>query len=425
MMIDDSVLEKFQNAAFDYFLMRTNPENGLLPDTSREGSPASIAGVGFGLSCYPAAIERGWITCDEAIKRTLSTMRFFWNGPPGGTFKSIGHRGFCYHFLDIKTGRRAWKCELSFIDTALLLAGMMVAATYFTGRAKEEVEIRDLVDKFYRRIEWDWALNNGDTLAMSWKPKEGFAPWRWQGYDEGLIMYILGLASPTHPLKPENYKARASSYEWRKLYDIEVLYAGPLFIHQFSHAWIDFRGIHDEFMHCHDHDCDYFENSRRATLIQQKYAIENRRGFKGYGEHCWGLSAGDGPWGTMIKAGRKQYTGLGYAARGAPDGPEDGTLMPSAALSSLPFMPEQSLNAILHIQKTYPDVIQNYHIPSGFNPSLVDKNNRIWISDGYYALDQGIIMLMIENYRSGFIWDLMKKNPYIQGGLHKAGFKDG
>ncbi|MEO6870592.1 MAG: glucoamylase family protein, partial [Chthoniobacterales bacterium] len=342
-------------------------------------------------------------------------------GPPGATFHTIGHRGFCYHFLEMKTGRRAWECEVSFIDTTLLLAGMLVAASYFGKRTKEEKEIRSLVQAFYERIEWTWALNGGETLAMAWKPGKGFASDRWKGYNEGLLLYLLGLASPTHPLPPESYHAFTATYKWRALYGKEFLYAGPLFIHHFPHAWIDFRGIRDRFMR--EHDCDYFENSRRAALIQRQYAIENKRGFKGYGKNCWGLNAGDGPSNRIVKVGNKRYPTLGYAARGVPDGPDDGTLMPSAAVASLPFAPEISMAAFRHFLQEYPGVVLNYHMPSGFNPSLRDKKGEMWISDGYYALDQGIMVLMLENFRSQLVWNLLRKNRYIVKGLRRAGFE--
>jgi len=420
---DEDLLDHMQRTAFDYFLLRTNPENGLVADTSRVGSPASIACVGFALSSYPAAVERGWITRAEAVKRTLTTMRFFWHGPAGSTFNTIGHRGFCYHFLDMKTGKRAWECELSFIDTALLLAGMLAASSYYTKRNKAENEIRKLVDKFYRRIEWTWALNKGDTLALAWSPGSGFLPYRWQGYNEGLILYILGLASPTHPLADKDYEVWASGYEWRKLYKTSFLYGGPLLMHHFSHAWIDFRGIQDSFMR--RKNCDYFENTRRATVIQRAYAIENKRGFEGYDKNCWGLSAGDGPSNQIIKVKNKRYQGLGYAARGVPDGPDDGTLSAAGVIASLPFAPDLTLKAIHHICHTYPAVIQNHHVAGGFNPTLKDKQGKIWISDAYYGLDQGIIMLMIENYRSQGMWKLMRKNAYVSKGLAKAGFKGG
>ncbi len=419
----ESDLDHLQRAAFDYFLLRANPANGLIPDTSRLGSPASIAAVGFALSAYPGAVERGWITRTEARQRSLATLRFFVQGPADATFEAIGHRGFCYHFLDVQTGHRAWECEVSFIDTALLLAGMFVAGTYFGEKTKDETELRALVDQFYRRIEWTWALNGGATLALSWKPGEGFAPNRWNGYNEGLILYLLGLASPTYPLTPADYEAWAGSYEWRTLYGISFLFAGPLFVHHFSHAWIDFRGIRDRFMR--EHRSDYFENTCRATQVQRQYAIDNPRGFAGYGPDCWGLSAGDGPCNRYVQGAHKRYRALGYAARGVPWGPDDGTLMPSAAISSLPFAPGLARQAFRHLRRVYPRVLLNYHLPSGFNPSLRDRDGGMWISDGYYGLDQGIMTLMIENHRSQLIWKLLRENRHVRKGLRRAGFEGG
>ncbi len=420
---DESILDHLQRAAFDYFLLRANPHNGLVADTSRVGSPASIAAVGFALSSFPGAVERGWITRGEALKRSLATLRFFVEGPPDATFESIGHRGFCYHFLDLKTGHRACKCEVSFIDTALLLAGMLVASGYFKGKTEEEKELRDLVERFYRRIEWTWALNGGAALALAWKPGQGFAQDRWQGYNEGILLYLLGLASPTYPLARENYQAWTATYEWRTLYGKSFLYAGPLFTHHFPQTWIDFRGLQDEFMR--EHKSDYFENTRRAAFIQREYAMENKRGFSGYGANCWGLSAGDGPSNRIVKVGKKRYRTLGYAARGVPDGPDDGTLMPSAAVASLPFAPTWAMKTFRHLMKTYPRVILNYHMPSGFNPTLLDDKGEMWISDGYYALDQGMMVLMIENFRTELIWELLRQNRYIVKGLRCAGFTGG
>ena len=417
------MLDRLQNAAFDFFLLCANPRTGLVADTSREGSPSSIAGTGFALSVYPVGVERGWMTRRAAVERTLNTMRFFCDGPADGGFDAIGHRGFCYHFLDMHSGKRAWDSELSMIDTALLVAGMFTAASYFTGDDKNERAIRRLVEKFYRRVEWDWALNGGRTFALGWLPDSGFIPQRWDGYNEGLIMYILGLGSPTHRLAPDDYRAWGETYECRTEYGIHYLFAAPLFIHHFSHAWIDFRGIHDMFMR--ERKLDYFENSRRAALVQRHYAIDNPQGFTGYGADVWGLSAGDGPSDRWVTAKRRRHMTLGYAARGAPGGPDDGTLMPSATIASLPFTPVQTMKSLRHIRRTWPDVIQNDHVPSGFNPSLLDKNGDMWISDGYYALDQGIMLMMIENHRSNFFWRLLRGNKHIVHGLQRAGFKGG
>jgi hypothetical protein len=422
-MNDELFLDYIQRAAFDYFILLNNAENGLIPDTSKQGAPASIAAVGFALSSYPIGVERGWITRSEAVRRTLKTLRFFCAGPTDSTFEDMGHKGFCYHFLDMHTGKRTWECEVSFIDTALLLAGILTAASYFDRDNWLEAKIRRLADTFYRRIEWTWALNDGKTLSLAWKPEEGFSPYKWEGYNEGLILYLLGLGSPTFPLCAKDYDTWTSSYPWHNFYGIEYIHASPLFIHQFSHAWIDFRGIQDGYMR--EHGSDYFENSRRAVLIQQKYAIENKKQFTGYSKDCWGFSACDGPLNISYPAGSAHYDGRGYAARGAPDGLDDGTIAPSSLVASLPFAPEITLSALRHINSTYPDIFKNHRITSSFNPTVLMPDNSVWTAGGYYGIDQGIMILMIENYRSGLIWKLMRKSPYLRAGLQKAGFKGG
>ena len=289
----DRELEELQRLTFDYFLKETNPENGLVPDSTRQGAPCSIAPTGFALAAYPVGVERGFITRDDAIRRTLTSLRFFWNSPHGPEPDATGYKGFYYHFLDMKTGRRVFDCELSTIDSTFVIAGALTAAEYFNRDTKDEREIRNLAMSLYLRADWQWAQNGEDTVTHGWTPEHGFIKYRWDGYNEALILYVLGLASPTHPLPKESYHAWTSTYEWRSLYGYEFLYAGPLFIHQLSHMWIDFRGIQDEYMR--HRGIDYFENSRRATYIQQQYAIHNPRDFKGYGEFIWGLTASDGP----------------------------------------------------------------------------------------------------------------------------------
>jgi hypothetical protein len=286
-------LEELQRVTFDYFLKETNPENGLVPDSTRPGAPCSIAPTGFALSAYPVGVERGFIKRDDGIRRTLTTLRFFWNSQQGPEPDATGYKGFYYHFLDMKTGRRTLNCELSTIDSTYVIAGALTAAEYFNRDTEEEREMRNLARALYRRADWNWAQNGGNTVTHGWTPERGFIKYRWEGYCEALILYVLGLASPTHPLPEESYRAWTSTYDWRKLYGYEFLYAGPLFIHQLSHMWIDFRGIQDEYMR--QRGIDYFENSRRATYIQQQYAIHNPKGFKGYGEFIWGLTASDGP----------------------------------------------------------------------------------------------------------------------------------
>ena len=234
--------------------------------------------IGFALTAYTIGVERGFITRAEAIERTLTTLRFFRDSEQSEEADATGYKGFYYHFLYMDTGRRAWESELSTIDSTFLLAGMLASAAYFDGDAPEEREIRSLAEELYARADWQWALNAGETVSMGWKPECGFLPYRWEGYNEALILYVLALASPTHPIPAESYKAQTRTYCWKHLYGQEFLYAGPLFIHQLSHMWIDFRGIQDEFMR--EKGIDYFENSRRATYAQQQYAIRNPLGLQ-------------------------------------------------------------------------------------------------------------------------------------------------
>ena len=413
-------LEDLQRATFGYFLKEANPANGLVPDNTREDSPCSITAVGLALASYPVAVERGCLSRDQAAERALTTLRFLWESPQGREADATGYRGFFYHFLDMATGRRARKCELSTIDTTFLLAGALTAAAYFD----REPEIGRLADSLYRRVDWQWALNSGPTVSHGWKPERGFLRYRWQGYSEALLLYVLGLASPSSPLPEKSYQAWTKAYKWKKLYGQEFLYAGPLFIHQLSHIWIDFRGIADTYMQ--EKGIDYFENSRRATLAQQQYAIRNPRGFVGYNENCWGFTASDGPGPATLLVDGVERRFYDYRARGAPFGPDDGTLAPWAVVASLPFAPEVVLPTIRYMEKHYPDMLSELGFKCSFNSTFRrSSSDRGWRSRGYYGLDQGPIVLMIENHLSGLIWGLMRRCPYIVTGLEAAGFSGG
>ncbi|WP_192183832.1 glucoamylase family protein [Mesorhizobium amorphae] len=423
--LNDELLSNTQRLSFDYFLNEANPANGLVADRNTPGSPASIAAVGLALSAYPVGVERGFMTRAAAVARTLATLRFFWNAPHGPEPDATGYNGFYYHFLDMKTGRRVWKCELSTVDTALLLAGMLAAGAYFDGDDEAELEIRRLADALYRRADWRWAQNGGATVTHGWRPEKGFLRYRWQGYDEAVILYVLGLGSPTYPLPPESYAAWLSTYKWKTIYGRELVYAGPLFVHQFSHVWIDFRGIRDAFMR--NHGSDYFENSRQATHLQRDYAIRNPKGFSGYGETCWGITASDGPGPTKRQktvVGRRFYS---YLARGAPFGPDDGTLSPWAAITSLPFAPEIVLPALRHFHEIDLHEGNPYGFTASFNPTIAAADGRScgWVSPDHVGINQGPIALMIENYRSDFLWRLMRRVPAIAAGLRRAGFSGG
>jgi hypothetical protein len=416
---DEQLLDRLQGAAFSYFLEHADPVTGLVADTSRPGSPSSIAVVGFALSCYPIGVERGWIARPDAARRTLKVLRFFLNSQQNAEADATGYKGFYYHFLDLQTGRRVWNCELSLIDTTLLLAGILTAAAYFT--AADETEIRELAEGFYRRIDWRWAQNGGDTVAQGWKPECGFLNAGWEGYSEATIVYVLGLASPTFALSPGSFGGWTSTYQWENIFGYDFLYAGPLFIHLFSHAWIDFRGIQDAFMR--EKGSDYFENSRRAVSIQREYAARNPHGFVGYGPNFWGISAGDGPGNEILRESGRDRRFFGYTDRGVPFGRDDGTLVPWGMLAALPFSPPSGLTAVRHMIDRYSNICVGDRMSSGFNPSLIDQSG--WISQGHYGLDQGIVVMMIENYRSGLIWRLMRACPPIATGLRRAGFEGG
>ncbi len=421
---DELLLDGLQRAAFGYFVQAVSPANGLVADTSREGSPVSIAVVGFALAAYPAAVERGWMTRADAVARSLAALRFFHGSDQSGSPQATGYKGFYYHFLDPRTGARVWRSELSMIDTALLIAGALTASMYFRADTPEETEVRELVDVLYRRIDWRWAQGGLVTIRQGWKPECGFLHYGWEGYSEAIVLYVLALGSPTHPPEGACYHAWTATYQWENLYGHDVLYAGPLFVHQFSHAWIDLRDVRDPFMR--EKRSDYFENSRRATYVQREYARRNPRQFAGYGDNCWGLTAGDGPTSELPGAARgPRRRLLGYTARGVPYGPDDGTLSCGAVLASLPFAPEIVLPAVRTMIGRYPEMLAGQQLASGFNPSLAGPDGRAWVSPGHYGLDQGLVVMMIENYRTQLIWRLMRDCPHVSSGLRRAGFRGG
>jgi hypothetical protein len=422
----EAELEILQRESFSYFVHETNPDNGLVIDKTAPNWPASIAAIGFALAAYAAGTERGFMSRAVAVQRTLSTLRFFWSSRQGPEPDATGYQGFYYHFLDMRTGRRAWKCELSTVDTAFLLAGMLTARSYFDADTMEEHEIRTLADALYRRANWQWAQNHGATLTHGWTPEGGFLPYRWEGYDEALLLYVLALGSPTYPLPSSSYDAWSSTYQWEHCFGYDYLYAGSLFTHQLSHIWIDFRGIQDVFMR--DKGTDYFENSRRATYVQQQYAISNPLKFYGYGSCCWGITASDGPGPDTIKVDGVERRFFGYLARAVPHGPDDGTIAPWAVVASLPFAPEIVLPAIDHfIHRLKLKEFNPYGFKATFNATYPGKTGSAcgWVSPWHYGLNQGPIVLMIENYRSGLFWRLTRNCSYICSGLRRAGFTGG
>lgn len=418
------LFDTLQQGAIRYFMDNVNPDNGLVTDSTWEGAPASIAAAGLALASYPVGVERGIITRADAVERTLTTLRFFNDSAQGPEPDTTGYKGFYYHFLDMRNGQRVWECELSTIDTACLIMGMLTSTIYFNQNVAGEREIRMLADVLYRRVDWQWALNGGATVSHGWRPESGFLKYRWEGLDETLFLYILGLGSPLHPLPKESYSAWTFTFQWKKLYGYEFVYAAPLFIHQFPHVWLDFRGIQDDYMR--QKGLDYFENSRRATYVQQQYAIHNPQKFTGYHEHCWGITASEGPGETSYvveHAGRKFF---GYHARGVPE-PDDGTLSPWAVIASLPFAPEIVIPTVEGFKSTYPQLLGKYGFTCSLNPTFHSgsKSEPGWMSKNYYGINEGPNVIMIENFRTGLVWRLLKQCPYLVEGLHRAGFRGG
>jgi hypothetical protein len=433
----DPFLDTLEERTFRFFWDSASPTNGLVPDRWPGVSFSSIAAVGFGLTAYPVGVERGYVTREQARERTLVTLRFFWSAPQGTAATGMtGHRGFFYHFLDMDRGHRwAADVELSTIDTALLIAGVLAAAEYFDGAHPDEQEIRRLADALYRRVEWDWFQRESPLVTMGWRPESQYIPARYEGYDEAMLLYVLALGSPTHPIRAEAWPEFTRTYAWGEFYGQEHLNFAPLFGHQYSHIWIDTRGIQDEYMR--GKGIDYFENSRRATLSQRAYAIDNPMRWKGYDGDVWGLTASSGPTDATHTIDGVERTFHTYWARGAAmkDIRDDGTIAPTAVGGSIPFAPEETIAALKAMRDRYGEhVFRSHGFVDAFNPTLDReiplKQGRVvpgvgWFEDDYLGIDQGPIVLMLENHRSGLIWRLMKKNPHVVRGLCRAGFTGG
>jgi len=435
-------LDTVQRRTFDWFWETTNTRNGLVPDRWPTKSFSSIAAVGFGLTAYAIGVERGWITREEARERVRTTLRFFWLAPQSDASSAVtGYRGFFYHFLDMDTGHRFSNVELSTIDTGLLLGGVLLCREYFDRNDQSEFEIRALADSIYLRVDWRWAQNAEPSLTMGWRPatdpsEKGFIRSRWIGYNEAMLLYVLGVASPTHPIEPASWQAWTSGYKWNRFHGQDLVQFAPLFGHQYSHLWIDFRGIQDDYMRARG--MDYFENSRRATISQRAYAAANPNGWRDYSTSLWGLTASDGPLDTTMVLDGRPRTFHTYWARGA-GGDEindDGTLVPTAAGGSVPFAPEIAIPALMTMRQRFgDDVFGRYGFVDAFNPSLRSAGLRVpqgrivpdkgWFDTDYLGIDQGPIIAMIENYRTELVWRLMRKNPYVVRGLCRIGFTGG
>ncbi|MBM3879788.1 MAG: Tat pathway signal protein [Verrucomicrobia bacterium] len=405
---DAEFLELLQATAFDYFWFEANPANGLVRDRSTPDSFCSIAAVGFGLTAIGIGIDHGWISRIAGRDRTRATLETFWEQPQGPESSgAIGYRGWFYHFLDLDRATRFQQVELSSIDTGLLLAGVIFAREYFAATDPVEGEIRALANALLARVDWGWMLAGGSLLSMGWHPERGFIEHRWIGYNEAMILYVLGLGASRDPLPATCWEAWTRGYRWETHYGQSFVVFPPLFGHQYSHCWIDFRGRTDAFLRARG--IDYFENSRRATLAQRAYAIANPRGHPGYGPWVWGLTACDGP---------GLPSTLGYRARGAPP-PEndDGTLAPTAVGGSLPFAPEVCLPTLRHLYDQYRAQLWTAY---GFRDAF---NLRVgWWDPDVLGIDQGPMLLMAENHRTGRVWRRFMQAPEVQRGLARAGF---
>lgn len=428
-----------ERRTFQFFWDTTNEVNGLTPDRFPSRPFASIASVGFSLTAYPIGIENGWVSRTQAVDRTLVTLEFLRQARMGPQAEGrSGHKGFFYHFLDMQSGARYDKwVELSSVDTGILLMGVLFAQSYYTGDDEREVRIRELADQIYRRVEWPYLQQRPPLISMGWYPERGFITHDWKGYNEAMLVYILALGSPTHPVEPEAWEVWTQTYErdWGVFQGQEYLSFGPHFGHQYSHVWIDFRGIRDEYMK--NRGIDYFENSRRATYAQRAYAIDNPMGWEDYGENVWGLTASDGPQRTTQEFKGQQREFRHYSARGAglSDEFDDGTIAPTAAIASLPFAPEIVIPATEELYERYGEYLySSYGFLDAVNPSFKYdvplKTGRLipgrgWVASDYIGIDQGPILTMIANYRNDFVWKVMRENPYIRKGLERAGFTGG
>ena len=431
-------LDDLEHRSFQYFWDSANPTNGLVPDRYPTPSFSSVAAVGFALTAYTVGAERGWVPRSDAAARTLTTLNFLLSLPQGDAATgTAGFHGYFYHFLDMSTGLRYRTNELSSIDTALLMAGVLNAEQYYGGSDATETQIRSVADALYRRVEWDFLADSSGLIAMGWKPDTGAYPNRWIGYNEAMLLYVLAIGSPTHPVPGSAWAGWTSGYDrtWGTAYGQTFLGFPPLFGHQYSHLWIDFNGIQDAYMKAKN--SDYFKNSRAATYAQQAYAVQNTLGYVGYDAQVFGVTACDGPGSFTVTVNGVSRTFIGYAGRGMGgiSTYDDGTLAPTGVVSSLPFAPEIVLPAINALLTRYgTDLYGTYGFLDAFNPTVPDgapvQSGRVipgkgWVDVDYLGIDEGPIVGMIENYRTGLVWSQMRANPYIKAGLKGAGFTGG
>ena len=417
-------VEDLKLKTFNYFWDVVDEETWQTDDRYPSRNFTSVAATGFAIPSYIIGIHNGYISREAGAERVLNTLNWLWNAPQGPEESGkTGYRGFFYHFLNYGTGDRFQQVELSTIDTGLLMAGVLTAQSYFDKDNVTEREIRVLADSLYLRVDWNWAMNNNKTMSMGWHPEKGFIPAQWTGYNEAMVLLIQALGSPTHPIPDNSWKVWTETYLWDDFYGYEHVNFGPLFGHQYSQMFVDFKGIQDDYMK--EKGIDYFENSRRATLSNRAYAIANPGNFVGYSADIWGLTASDGPSNEIKTIDGREIQFKTYTARGVASDylNDDGTIVPTAAGGSIPFAPEETLGALYAMKQQFGgDLYTEYGFLDAFNLTYQEGG---WFNQDYIGIDQGPILIQLENLQSGLIWDTLKKNKYIQAGLIKAGFTGG
>ncbi|HSR06585.1 MAG TPA: glucoamylase family protein, partial [Bryobacteraceae bacterium] len=385
-----------EHANFLFFWEQADPHTGLVKDRTRVNGTgkapvpkeivASIAATGFGLTALCIGHKRGYVPLSSVGARVLTTLEFL-------SKKMPTHRGFFYHWANISTGERIWDAEVSSIDTAILLCGVLTCREYF-----RHPEIRRLADLVFDRVDWTWVAEDTSLLSHGWTPEIGFLPYRWDYYSELIVMYLLGMGSSSHPLDQTAWSAwKRTTFEYAGLRYIGS-YA-PLFVHQYPQAWFDLRGKRDRY-------ADYFKNSQICTEVHRQFCLDLAGRFRDYSDDLWGITASDSQHGYVVWGGPPEI------------GPIDGTVAPSATGGSLPFLPEATLRVLKNIKNSYgPRVWSRYGFVNAFNPS---KN---WYDTDVVGIDTGITMLMAENLRTGFVWDTFMRSKVAQRGLQRAGFE--
>jgi hypothetical protein len=434
----DPVVADVQERTFRFFWDVADARTGLMPDRYPSRSAASVAAIGFALTAYPIGIERGYVDRRAAAQRVLTTLRFLYRTPQGPEARGrSGYRGFYYHFLEMKTGTRAGYSELSTVDTALLMAGVLFCQSYFDRDDRDEQEIRLLAEVLYGRVDWQWAQVRYPSICHGWNPEDGFLKWDWRGYNEAMLVYLLALGSPTYPVDASAWDAWTGTYDrsWSARYGQPHLAFAPLFGHQYCQTWVDFRGLQDAYLRARG--IDYFENNRRAVYAQRAYAIANPQAWRDYGANVWGITACDGPGNITCTYRGETRAFRGYWARGV-SGPgefDDGTLAPTALIASIAAAPEIVVPALHEMKQRFGrHVYARYGFLDAFNPSF-DATAKAphghcvpgfgWVAKDYIGIDQGPIVAMIENHRSELVWRTMQANPHLVRGLRCAGFTGG